>query len=123
MRTEAERLRLEFRTPDPSCNPYLAFPAIMLAGLDGVEKKMHPGEPLDKDIYAMSPEELKEVPHVPGSLEEALQALRKDFEWLLKGDVFTGDVVDTWIEYKTTKEADQVRLRPHPQEFALYYDV
>jgi glutamine synthetase len=115
--------RLEFRTPDPSCNPYLAFPAIMLAGLDGVEKKMHPGEPLDKDIYAMSPEELKEVPHVPGSLDEALQALRKDFEWLLKGDVFTGDVVDTWIEYKTTKEADQVRLRPHPQEFALYYDV
>jgi glutamine synthetase len=115
--------RLEFRTPDPSCNPYLAFPAIMLAGLDGVEKKIHPGEPLDKDIYAMSPEELKEVPHVPGSLDEALGALRKDFEWLLKGDVFTADVVDTWIEYKTTKEADQVRLRPHPQEFALYYDA
>ncbi len=115
--------RLEFRTPDPSCNPYLAFPAIMLAGLDGVEKKMHPGEPLDKDIYAMSPEELKEVPHVPGSLDEALGALRKDFEWLLKGDVFTADVIDTWIDYKTSKEADQVRLRPHPQEFALYYDV
>jgi glutamine synthetase len=114
--------RLEFRTPDPSCNPYLAFAAMMLAGLDGIEKKLHPGEPLDKDIYAMSPEELKDVPHVPGSLDEALDALRKDHEYLLRGDVFTADVIDTWLDYKTTKEIDAVRLRPHPAEFGLYYD-
>jgi glutamine synthetase len=114
--------RIEFRTPDPSCNPYLAFAAMMLAGLDGIEKKMHPGEPLDKDIYAMSPEELREVPHVPGSLDEALDALRKDHDWLLKGDVFTPDVIDTWLDYKQSKEIDAVRLRPHPMEYALYYD-
>ena len=114
--------RLEFRTPDPSCNPYIAFAAMMLAGLDGIEKKTHPGEPLDKDIYSLSPEELKEVPTVPGSLDEALGALRKDYEYLLKGDVFTADVIDTWIELKTANEADQVRLRPHPLEFQLYYD-
>jgi glutamine synthetase len=114
--------RLEFRTPDPSCNPYLGFAAMMLAGLDGIEKRIHPGDPLDKDIYALSPEELKDVPHVPGSLDEALDALRKDHEFLLKGDVFTGDVIDTWLDYKTSKEIDAVRLRPHPMEFALYYD-
>jgi glutamine synthetase len=114
--------RLEFRTPDPSCNPYLGFAAMMLAGLDGIEKKIHPGEPLDKDIYALSPEELKDVPHVPGSLDEALDALRRDHEFLLKGDVFSADVIDTWLDYKTTKEVDAVRLRPHPLEFALYYD-
>jgi glutamine synthetase len=114
--------RLEFRTPDPSCNPYLGFAAMMLAGLDGIEKKIHPGEPLDKDIYALSPEELKDVPHVPGSLDEALDALRRDHDFLLKGDVFTADVIDTWLDYKTSKEIDAVRLRPHPMEFALYYD-
>jgi glutamine synthetase len=114
--------RLEFRTPDPSCNPYLGFAAMMLAGLDGIEKKIHPGEPLDKDIYALSPEELKDVPHVPGSLDEALDALRKDHDFLLKGDVFTADVIDTWLDYKTSKEVDAVRLRPHPLEFALYFD-
>ncbi|MCC6996208.1 MAG: type I glutamate--ammonia ligase [Deltaproteobacteria bacterium] len=114
--------RLEFRTPDPSCNPYLGFAAMTLAGLDGIEKKIHPGEPLDKDIYAMSPEELKEVPSVPGSLEEALMALRKDHEFLLQGDVFTADVIDTWIEYKMENEVNPVRLRPVPHEFALYYD-
>ncbi len=114
--------RLEFRTPDPSCNPYLGFAAMTLAGLDGIEKKIHPGDPLDKDIYAMSPEELKEVPSVPGSLEEALIALRKDHEFLLKGDVFTADVIDTWIEYKMENEVNPVRLRPVPHEFALYYD-
>jgi glutamine synthetase len=114
--------RLEFRTPDPSCNPYLGFAAMTLAGLDGIEKKIHPGEPLDKDIYAMSPEELKEVPSVPGSLEEALVALRKDHEYLLKGDVFTADVIDTWIDYKMDTEVNPVRLRPVPYEFALYYD-
>jgi glutamine synthetase len=114
--------RLEFRTPDPSCNPYLGFAAMMLAGLDGIEKKIHPGEPLDKDIYALSPEELKDVPHVPGSLDEALDALRKDHDYLLRGDVFTADVIDTWLDFKTSKEIDAVRLRPHPMEFALYYD-
>jgi glutamine synthetase len=114
--------RLEFRTPDPSCNAYLGFAAMLLAGLDGIEKKIHPGEPLDKDIYSLSPEELKDVPHVPGSLDEALDALRKDHDYLLKGDVFTADVIDTWLDYKTTKEVDAVRLRPHPLEFALYYD-
>jgi glutamine synthetase len=114
--------RIEFRTPDPSCNPYLAFAAMMLAGLDGIEKRIHPGEPLDKDIYAMSPEELKEVPSVPSSLDEALKALRADHEFLLKGDVFTPDVLDTWIEFKTAAEVDPVRLRPVPLEFSLYYD-
>jgi glutamine synthetase len=114
--------RLEFRTPDPSCNPYLAFAAMLMAGLDGIEKKIHPGEPLDKDIYALSPEELKDVPHVPGSLDEALDALRRDHEFLLRGDVFTADVIDTWLDFKQSKEVDVVRLRPHPMEFALYYD-
>ncbi len=114
--------RIEFRTPDPSCNPYLSFAVMMLAGLDGIEKRIHPGEPLDKDIYAMSPEELKEVPSVPYSLDEALRALRADHDFLLKGDVFTPDVLDTWIEFKTAAEVDPVRLRPVPLEFALYYD-
>jgi glutamine synthetase len=114
--------RLEFRTPDPSCNPYIAFAAMLMAGLDGIEKKIHPGEPLDKDIYALSPEELKEVPSVPGSLQEALDELRKDHAFLLKGDVFTADVIDTWLSYKQEKEVDPVRLRPHPHEFSLYFD-
>ncbi len=114
--------RIEFRTPDPSCNPYLAFAAMMLAGLDGIEKRIHPGEPLDKDIYALSAEELKEVPSVPGSLGEALTALRADHDFLLKGEVFTPDVLDTWIEFKQENEVDPVRLRPTPYEFALYYD-
>jgi glutamine synthetase len=114
--------RIEFRTPDPSCNPYLAFAAMMLAGLDGIEKRIHPGEPLDKDIYALSPEELKEVPSVPGSLDEALKALRADHDYLLKGDVFTADLLDTWMELKRDNEVDPVRLRPTPYEFQLYYD-
>jgi glutamine synthetase len=114
--------RIEFRTPDPSCNPYLAFSAMVLAGLDGIEKRIHPGDPLDKDIYALSPEELKEIPAVPSSLDEALKALRADHDFLLKGDVFTPDVIDTWIEWKSANEVDPVRLRPVPLEFALYYD-
>jgi glutamine synthetase len=114
--------RIEFRTPDPSCNPYLGFAAMLLAGLDGVEKRIHPGEPLDKDIYALSPEELKEVPSVPYSLDEALASLRKDHDFLLKGDVFTPDVIDTWINFKKDNEVDPVRLRPVPLEFSLYYD-
>jgi glutamine synthetase len=114
--------RIEFRTPDPACNPYLGFAAMMMAGLDGIEKRLHPGEPLDKDIYALSPEELKEVPSVPGSLTESLEALRKDHDFLLKGDVFTPDVISTWIDYKRENEVDAIRLRPHPHEFALYFD-
>ena len=115
--------RIEFRTPDPSCNPYLAFPAMLLAGLDGVEKKMNPGQPMDKDIYGLSPEELKDIPSAPGSLEGALQALHKDHKFMLKGDVFTDDVIETWIEYKTKKELDTVRMRPTPMEFQLYFDI
>ncbi len=115
--------RIELRFPDPSCNPYLAFAAMLMAGIDGIENKIHPGEPLDKDIYSLSPEELKEVPHVPHSLEGALQALREDHAYLLKGDVFTPDVLDTWIEMKKEREIDAVRMRPTPTEFALYYDV
>lgn len=115
--------RVEFRCPDPSCNPYLAFSAMLMAGLDGIQNKIHPGDPLDRDIYDMSPEELAEVPSTPGSLEEALNALEADHEFLLKGDVFTSDVIDTWIAYKRSKEVDAMRLRPHPYEFALYYDI
>jgi glutamine synthetase len=115
--------RVEFRCPDPSCNPYLAFSAILMAGIDGITNKVHPGEPLDKDIYDLSPEELADVPSTPPSLEDALDALEKDHEFLLKGDVFTEDVIETWIKYKREKEVDAMRLRPHPYEFALYYDI
>ena len=115
--------RIEFRPPDPSCNPYLAYPAMMMAGLDGIENKIDPGEALDKDIYDMSPEELKGVPSLPGSLEDALKALEADHEFLLKGDVFTKDVVDLWISYKLANEAQAVAMRPHPYEFSLYYDI
>jgi glutamine synthetase len=114
--------RIEVRFPDPSTNPYLAFAAMLMAGLDGIQKKMDPGDPLDKDIYSLSPEELKNVPHVPGSLGEALEALEKDHEFLLKGDVFTKDLLEEWISYKRAKEWDPVRLRPTPLEMALYYD-
>lgn len=115
--------RIEFRTPDPSCNGYLAFSAMLMAGLDGIENKLDPGEPLDKDIYGLTPEELANVPKAPGSLEEALNELKNDHEFLLKGDVFTQDVIDTWIEYKTENEVNPVRLRPVPHEFALYFDI
>ncbi len=115
--------RIEFRCPDPTCNPYLAFSAMLMAGLDGIVNKIHPGEPLDKDIYDLSPEELAEVPSTPASLAEALDALEQDHDFLLKGDVFTEDVIETWIEYKRTKEVDAMRLRPHPYEFALYFDI
>ena len=115
--------RIEVRFPDPACNPYLAFAAMLMAGLDGIENKIDPGEPLDKDIYALSPEELKDVPTMPGCLDEALDALEADHEFLLKGDVFTEDVIETWIEYKRANEVDAGRLRPHPHEFELYFDV
>jgi glutamine synthetase len=114
--------RIEVRFPDASCNGYIAFAAMLMAGLDGIERRIDPGNPLDKDIYALTPEELKDVPHMPGDLAEALSALQKDHEFLLKGDVFTEDVVETWIEYKKENELSQMRLRPHPHEFALYFD-
>ncbi|MEK6250275.1 MAG: type I glutamate--ammonia ligase [Planctomycetales bacterium] len=115
--------RVEFRCPDPSCNPYLAFSAMLMAILDGIQNKIHPGEPLDKDIYDLSPEEAAEVPTTPGSLCESLAAWRRDHEYLLRGDVFTKDVVDTWIDYKTENEVNALRLRPHPYEFCMYYDI
>ena len=115
--------RIEVRFPDPSCNGYIAFAAMLMAGLDGVEKRLAPGEPLDKDIYSLTPEELADVPSMPASLEEALNNLRKDHEFLLKGDVFTEDVIDTWIEYKMANEVNAIRLRPHPHEFQMYYDA
>lgn len=115
--------RIEFRTPDPSCNPYLAFAAMLMAGLDGVENKIDPGQPLDKNIYGLSPEELKKVPSIPASLEESLEALREDHSFLLKGGVFTEDLLDTWIDFKMENEVSPSRLRPTPMEFALYYDV
>ena len=115
--------RVEFRCPDPSCNPYLAFSAMLMAVIDGIQNKINPGEPLDKDIYDLAPEELAKVPKTPGALDEALSALKSDHEFLLRGDVFTEDVVSTWIHYKTEKEVDAMRLRPHPYEFCLYYDI
>ncbi len=115
--------RLEFRPPDPSCNSYLAFSAMLMAGLDGIENKIDPGQPLDKDIFELSQEESKKVPSMPGSLDEALKALKDDHQYLLKGGVFTQDLIDLWIEYKTKTEADAVRMRPHPYEFHLYYDI
>jgi glutamine synthetase len=115
--------RLEFRPPDPTCNPYLTFAALMMAGLDGVQNRIDPGEPLDKDIYDLSPEELKDVPSLPGTLDEALKALEADHEFLLKGDVFSKEMIERWISYKREKEIQPLRLRPHPLEFAMYYDV
>ena len=114
--------RVEYRTPDPSCNGYLAFAAMMMAGLDGIENKIDPGQPLDKDIYGLSPEELKDIPSVAGSLLEALECLKADHAFLLKGDVFTEDLIEKWIEYKMEAEVDPIRMRPVPLEFQLYYD-
>ena len=114
--------RLEFRTPDPSCNPYLAFAACLQAGLDGIRNKIEPPDPVDKDIYDLGPEDKAGIASVPGSLEETLKALEADHDFLLEGGVFTEDVIDTWISYKTAKELDPVRLRPHPWEFMLSYD-
>lgn len=115
--------RLEFRTPDPSCNGYLAFSALLMAAIDGIENKIDPGDPLDKDIYGLPAEELAKIPSAPGSLDEALAALKEDSAFLLKGDVFTQDAIDMWIDYKMENEVDQIRLRPHPHEFYLYYDI
>ena len=115
--------RLELRVPDPSCNGYLAFAAMLMAGLDGIENKIMPPDPVDKDLYDLAPEEKADLNQVPGSLDEVLDALEADHDWLLKGDVFTPDVIDTWIAYKRENELNPLRLRPHPYEFTLYYDV
>ncbi|QGJ69100.1 Type I glutamate--ammonia ligase [Planctomycetales bacterium 10988] len=115
--------RFEFRCPDPSCNPYLAFTALMMAAVDGIQNKIDPGDSLDKDIYDLPPEELAQIPKTPGTLEESLMALQEDHEFLLKGDVFTKDVIDTWISYKMENEVNQLKLRPHPYEFCMYYDI
>ena len=121
--TSERSIRLEYRPPDPSCNPYLAFAAMMMAGLDGIEKKIDPGKPLDKDIYGLGPQELKEIPSLPASLEAALIHLEEDHEFLLKGDVFSEDNIRLWIDYKRAREVDPMRLRPHPYEFSLYFDI
>ncbi|MEX3964083.1 type I glutamate--ammonia ligase [Paraburkholderia sp. EG286B] len=115
--------RVEFRCPDPSANAYLAFSAMLMAGLDGIENRTDPGDPLDVNIYDLPPEKAKDVRQVPGSLDESLNALEADNEFLRRGDVFTEDVIDTWLEYKRKREIDAIRLRPHPWEFYLYFDV
>ena len=114
--------RLEFRCPDATCNPYLAFAAMLCAGLDGIKNKIDPGEPLDKNIYELSPEELAKVPSTPGSLDLALEALEKDHDFLIQGGVFTKDFIENWISFKLDSEVNPMRLRPHPYEFSLYYD-
>jgi len=121
--TNPKLKRLEFRPPDPSCNPYIAFSAMLMAGIDGVQNRIDPGAPLDKDIYDLSPEELKDVPSLPGSLDDSLNALENDHDFLLKGDVFTPQIIDRWISYKREREIQPLRLRPHPLEFSMYYDV
>jgi glutamine synthetase len=121
--TSPKAKRLEFRCPDPSANPYLAFSAMLQAGLDGILNKIEPPDPIDKDLYDLEPEEAEAVGHVPGSLEAVLDALEADHDFLTEGGVFTEDVIETWIDYKRTKEVDAIRLRPHPWEFMLYYDI
>ncbi len=115
--------RVEFRCPDPTANGYISFAALLMAGLDGIINKIDPGKPLDKDIYDMTPEQLKDVPSTPASLADALKALEEDHEFLLRGDVFTKDLIETWVDYKMTKEVKQMALRPHPYEFLMYYDA
>jgi glutamine synthetase len=115
--------RVEFRCPDSTSNPYLAYSAMLLAGLDGITNRIEPPKPVDKDLYDLPPEELAKVPQVPGSLEQALDALEADCDFLKAGGVFTDDLLETWVDYKRTREVDALRLRPHPYEFSLYYDI
>ena len=115
--------RIEFRCPDPTANPYLCFPALLMAGLDGILNRIDPGAPLDKDLYDLPAEELSKIAQVPGSLDEVLDALEADHEFLLAGDVFTPDLIEAYIAYKREAEADQVRIRPHPYEFQLYFGI
>ncbi|MBG1265888.1 type I glutamate--ammonia ligase [Nostoc sp. WHI] len=121
--TNPKAKRLEFRCPDATANPYLAFAAMLCAGIDGIKNKIHPGEPLDKNIYELSPDELAKVPSTPGSLELALQALETDHAFLTESGVFTEDFIENWIDYKLGNEVKQLQLRPHPYEFYLYYDA
>lgn len=115
--------RIEFRVPDPSSNPYLCFAAMLMAGLDGIQNRIEPPEPVDKDLYELPPEEHAQIAQVPGSLGEVLDNLEADHDWLTAGNVFTPDLIQTWIDYKRSAEIDPIRLRPHPHEFELYYDV
>ena len=115
--------RVEFRVPDPSANPYLAFSAMLMAGLDGIKNRIEPPEPVDKDLYELPPEEHDAIAQVPGSLPEVLDALEADHEFLLEGDVFTKDLIETWIEWKRKNEVDPIRFRPHPHEFEMYFDI
>lgn len=121
--TNAKAKRIEFRVPDPSCNPYLAFSAMLMAGLDGIRNKIEPPAPVDKDLYELPPDEAKSIPQVPGSLDAVLDHLEADHTFLTEGNVFTEELIGAWIEYKRSNEIDPIRLRPHPYEFALYYDV
>ncbi len=121
--TSPKAKRIEYRPPDPSCNPYLAFAAMLMAGIDGIQREIDPGEPIDKDIYELPEEEARRMKTVPGSLEKVLDALESDHDFLLKGGVFTKDLIETWMEYKRKKEVDAIRLRPHPYEFYLYFDI
>ena len=109
--------------PDPSSNPYLAFSAMLMAGLDGIRNKIEPAQPVDKDLYELPPDEHANIPQVPASLPEVLSALEGDHEYLLEGGVFTGDLIETWVDFKRTHEVDPIRLRPHPHEFELYFDI
>jgi glutamine synthetase len=115
--------RIEFRCPDPSANPYLAFSALLLAGLDGIKNKIEPSDPIDKDIYELPPEEMAEIEQVPTTLDAVLRALEEDQDFLTVGNVFTPDLLETWIDYKRTQEIAPVQQRPHPHEFELYYDI
>ncbi|MEN3358993.1 MAG: glutamine synthetase [Mycobacteriales bacterium] len=121
--TNPKAKRVEFRVPDPSCNPYLAFSAMLMAGLDGIRNKIEPPTPIDKDLYELPPDEAMSVPQVPASLEAVLDNLEADHDYLLEGGVFTPDLIETWLSYKRVNEVDAIRLRPHPHEFALYYDI
>ena len=115
--------RIEFRVPDPSSNPYLAFSAMLMAGIDGIKNKIEPPEPVDKDLYELPPDEAANIPQVPGTLSDVLDALEADHDFLTEGGVFTDDLIETWIDYKRTNEVDPIRLRPHPHEFEMYYDI
>jgi len=121
--TDPKAKRVEFRCPDPAANPYLCFAAMLMAGLDGIQHRINPADPIDKNLYDLPPEEMARVPKAPGTLDEALDALEKDHKFLLEGNVFTQDVIDTYLSYKRSHEIDEIRLRPHPYEFFLYYDI
>jgi glutamine synthetase len=121
--TNPKAKRVEFRVPDPSANPYLAFSAMLMAGLDGIKNKLEPAEPIDKDLYDLPPDEFAGVKQVPGSLEAVLDSLEADHDYLLEGGVFTPDLISTWVEWKRANEVDPIRLRPTPHEFAMYYDI